>query len=183
MGSEPCRLDPFGSQHASKIKENKAFKVSNSESISLHAFVWKCVFGRRFDFRTRGLKLVEFNIEGTRTWGSTTPICSQEGFGFVDITLLTTLNAITALDPLLKFCPRQFLFSLNPIIFFLLLVRRQFSPLPKWGAAITMALATKSTYRMSTKLIMRMRTYTLRVFVLTFPSAFTRTKGFRTLCL
>jgi hypothetical protein len=95
-----------------------------------------------------------------------------------DITLITTVNARAGLHHLLKFCPRKLLLSLQTIILFLLLVRRQFSLLTKWGVAMSMALTTRGISRRSTRLIIGMRTFNLRVYVLLFPTAFTRTKGF-----
>ena len=96
------------------------------------------------------------------------------------MTLLTKINARAVLNYLLKFCWRQFLSSLNPRIIFLLLVRRQFSFMPKWGVTMSMTLATKSTSGRSIGLVKGLRTSTPRVFVLPFPSVFTRTRVFGT---
>ena len=70
-------MDPFGSQQASVINENKAFKELNAVSTSLHAFVWRFIFGRRFELRTRGSKLVVFTIAGAWTYANSAPISSQ----------------------------------------------------------------------------------------------------------
>ena len=100
----PCRLVPSGSQQNSKVKENKAFKESNSETISLHAFVWMCIFCQRFDFRTGGSKLVEFKVVGTETWGSTAPISSQEGFGIVHAPKMWPCSPQLMQKPVLILC-------------------------------------------------------------------------------
>ena len=162
----------------------KAFKVFDSVSITLHAFVWRRVFGRHFEFCTWGSELVEFLIGGTRTWESTAPINSQEGFGLVkvlkDMTLLTTTNARAGLDLLLKFCVRQILLSLNPrILFFFAHEEVLFSSAPLKSYHVHGPHYRKHSGR-STKIIERLRTSILRVFGMPFPTAFTRTRGFGT---
>ena len=75
---------PSRSQQATSEKEKRTFNLSNSESMSLHAFERRCVFYARLG------RLVEpliadcgFTGDGTVTWFSTVLTSSHEGFDLV----------------------------------------------------------------------------------------------------
>jgi len=60
------------------------FNLSNSESMSLHAFERRCVFYARLERLEEPLIAdCSFTWEGTTTLFSTVPISSQEGLGLV----------------------------------------------------------------------------------------------------
>ena len=98
-------FSPSGSQQASIEKEKRTFNLSNSESMSLHAFKGICVvdvcLGR---FEEPLINDCGFTWVGTAPLFSTIPISSQEGLGLVHASKMFPCSPQFMQEPVFSLC-------------------------------------------------------------------------------
>ena len=96
---------PSGSQHASIEKEKKTFNLSNSESMSLHAFERRFVLDAHLGRLERPLITdCGFIRVGIVTLCSTVPISSQDGLGLVHASKMCLCSPQLTQEPVFSLC-------------------------------------------------------------------------------